>query len=242
MKSLKILGIAGALVASAVVGGTLMSAVSAHPDTSPATSNGTPPVADPAAGEYCQTFLDALAANLGVDVADLTPAARDAAKSTVDAAVANGDLTAAIGEAIKTRIDGADGTGCAWLGMRWQQAVRGAVTRGIGADLLQAAADTLNLEPANLRSMLVDGDSLKQIAADQGVDYATLRSAIHDAAKADLDKVVAAGNMTADREQQILDRLDQALTDGKLFNGNGPMGHHPGRGNGPAAPFGSSAS
>ena len=140
MKSLKILGIAGALVASAVVGGTLMSAVSAHPDTSPATSNGTPPVADPAAGEYCQTFLDALAANLGVDVADLTPAARDAAKSTVDAAVANGDLTAAIGEAIKTRIDGADGTGCAWLGMRWQQAVRGAVTRGIGADLLQAAA------------------------------------------------------------------------------------------------------
>ncbi len=253
MKSLKIMGLAGALVASAVVGGTLMSVVSANPTQSTSTAPGTSVVAaDPSPGEYCQTFLDAFAGKLGVDAADLTPAAKDAAKATVDQAVANGDLPRAVGDAIKGRIDNATGDGCAWLGTRWQAVIRNVVQRGIGVDMLQAAADTLNMTTADLHSAIVSGESLKKIAQDQGVDYDTLTSAIHDAAKADLDRLVSAGRMTAGRETQILDRLDQALKDGKLFNGNGPLRPRPngngngsgnGSGNGPkAAPSASTSS
>jgi hypothetical protein len=244
MKSLKILGVSGALVAAAVVGGTLISAVSANPAQPTVPATGTTAVTtDTQPGEYCQAFLDAFAQSLGVSASDLTPAAKDAAKATIDQAVANGDLPQAIGDAMKKRIDSANGDGCAWLGARWQAVIRNVVQRGIGADMLQAAAGTLNLQPADLRSQLKDGTSLKKIAQDAGVDYDTVTSAIHDGAKADLDKIVAAGKMTADRENQILDRIDQALKDGKLFNGNGPL-HRNGNGNGsngPAAPSSSSS-
>lgn len=235
MKNLKILGIAGAMVASAMVGGALISTVAASPSGSTSSTGGTT-LADASPGAYCQTFLDAFAANLGVDVSALTPAAKDAAKATVDQAVANGDLSQAVGDAIKQRIDNAAGDGCAWLGTHWRAAIHNAVQHGIGADMLQAAADTLNMTPAELRSQIVSGESLKKIAQTQGVSYDTLTAAIHDAAKADLDKLVSAGQMTTDRENQILDRIDRALTDGKLFNGNGPLGHRAnGNGNGPAA-------
>jgi lambda repressor-like predicted transcriptional regulator len=248
MKSLKILGVSGALVAAAVVGGTLISAVSANPaQPSNPTSGSTAVTTDTPPGTYCQTFLDAFAQNLGVDASALTPAAKDAAKATIDQAVANGDLPQAIGDAIKQRIDNANGDGCAWLSARWQAVARKAVQRGIGADMLQAAAGTLDMQPADLRSELVSGTSLKKIAQDAGVAYDTATGAIHDAAKADLDKIVAAGKMTADRETQILDRIDQALTDGKLFNGNGPLrrnGAGPLRRNGagPLAPASSGSS
>ncbi len=234
MKSLKILGISSALVATAVLGGTLISAVSANPAGSPTTSDAASVVATGTQpGEYCQAFLDAFAANLGVDSSALTPAAKDAAKATIDGAVANGDLSQAMADTMKQRIDSASGDGCGWLGARWQAVVRNIAQRGIGADMLQAAADTLSMQPADLRSQLAAGDSLKKIAANKSVGYDTVTAAIHDAAKADLDKIVAAGKMTSDRENQVLDRIDQALRDGKLFNGNGPLRRN---GAGPLAP------
>lgn len=240
MKSLKILGVSGALLTAAIVGGTLISAVSANPAQPAGSTSGTSAdTTNAQPGAYCQTFLDAFAQNLGVDPSALTPAAKDAAKATIDQAVANGDLPQAIGDAIKQRIDNASGDGCAWLNARWQAVVRNVVQRGIGADMLQAAASTLNMQPADLRSQLVAGASLKKIAQDAGVAYDTVTSAIHDAAKADLDKLVSAGKMTTDRENQVLDRIDKALTDGKLFNGNGPLGH---RANGGQAPATTSSS
>jgi len=242
MKSLKILGGAGALVAAAVVGGTLMSAVSAHPGTTTTPSTAGTVATGTQPGQYCTEFLDQFAASLGVDPSALTPAAKDAAKATIDAAVANGDLPQAIGDAIKQRIDNASGTGCAWLNARWQAVVRNVVQRGIGHDMLTAAADSLNMTPADLRSAVTSGESLKKIAQDQGVSYDTVTSAIEGAARADLDKLVSAGKMTADRQTQILNRLDQALRDGKLFNGNGPGPLRPGAGAQGSASAPSSAS
>ena len=119
MKSLKILGFSGALVAAAVVGGTLISAVSANPSTNGSTAgSGTVIATDSQPGQYCQAFLDAFAQDLGVDASALTPAAKDAAKAVIDQAVANGDLSQAVGDAMKQRIDNASGDGCAWLGAR----------------------------------------------------------------------------------------------------------------------------
>lgn len=245
MKPLKILGMAGGLVAAAVVGGALIGAVSAHPSSPAAGSGGATVATSTDPGAYCQAFLDAFAANLGIDVADLAPAAKDAAKTAIDKAVENGDLTQALADQLKQRIDAADGNGCGWFGAHLGMALRNVVRADIGHDLVSAAADVLKMDPAELRSAIAGGKSLKQIAADQGVAYTSVTSAIHDAAKADLDKIVAAGKMTAEREQAILDRLDQALKDGKLFNGSGPLGGQrlmgPGRGFG-MRPFAPAAS
>jgi hypothetical protein len=226
MKSLKILGFAGALVGAAVVGGTLMGIVSAAPGRSPApapaelTTNSQP-------GQYCQTFLDAFAKNLGVNESALAPAAKGAADTAIDQAVANGDLTKAVADAIKARIANANGDGCGILGARWRAALRHFARGEIRQDLVQAAATSLKLTVQELRTKLQAGDSLKQIAQDQGVAYSTVTAAIEGAAKADLDKIVAAGKMSSDREKAILDRLDKALQTGKLWNrpGNSAAGN-----------------
>src|SRR5512135_1804942 len=54
---------------------------------------------------YRQVFVEKLAAALGVDVSTLQSKVKDAEKSTVDQAVANGDLAKNAGDKIKTEID-----------------------------------------------------------------------------------------------------------------------------------------
>ena len=54
---------------------------------------------------YRQVFVEKLAAALGVDVATLQAKVKDAEKSTVDQAVANGDLAKNRADQIKTEID-----------------------------------------------------------------------------------------------------------------------------------------
>jgi hypothetical protein len=246
MKSLKILGGAGALVAAALIGGTLMSVVSAAPGTTPSSAGGqatggqartpaTTTTGQP--GTYCQTYLDAFAQQLGVDESALVPAAKAAADATIDQMVTDGKLTQAAATALKQRIDSANGDGCGLLAARWRQALQRYGVRQLGQDMFQAAATTLKLTPAQLRDDLRGGDSLKQIARDQGVAYDTLTTAIVDAAKADLDKAVAAGKISADRETAILDRISKALQDGQLWNRPG----HAGNGPSPVAPSGAPA-
>jgi polyhydroxyalkanoate synthesis regulator phasin len=218
MNRLKILAIAAAMVASAVIGGTLISVVAAHP-SSPATSDD-PAAVDSQAGAYCQTFLNEFAKQLGVDESALAPAAKAAADAVIDKAVADGKLTKEMADQLKQRIADADGKGCAFLGARWGNFLRHEVKAGIGKDLFQAAADALHLSTDQLKTKLMSGASLKQIAKDQNVDYGAFTTAVHNAAKADLDKLVSAGTITQDRENSILDRLDQALKDGRLGNGH----------------------
>jgi uncharacterized protein YidB (DUF937 family) len=231
MKRLKILGFASALVASAVVGGTLISTVLANPGTAPstATANGGGLAVDAKTGQYCQTFLDEFAKQLGVSESALTPAAKAAADAAIDKAIANGDLPKAIGDAMKKRIANANGDGCALFGARFRHVFKNTLKTGIRMDLGQAAASSLHLTVDQLKAKLKSGESLKDIAKDQNVDYATVTAAIESAAKTDLDKLVKAGTITQERENTMLERLDQALKNGKLFGGarnksNAPSG------------------
>ncbi|HLY35520.1 MAG TPA: hypothetical protein VKU35_02280 [Candidatus Limnocylindria bacterium] len=214
MKTMKILGIAGAMLASALVGGTLISVVAANSGGSSPTS--TTLATDSQPGAYCQTFLDTFAAKLGVDESALLPAAKAAADAAIDKAVADGKLSQTLGDQLKARIAKANGNGCALLGQRWQRLVRGTVVGDIGADMIQAAASALHLSIADLKSKIVGGETLKQVATDQKVDYAAVAAAVHAAAKTDLDKLVSAGKLTAARETAILDRIDRALANGRL--------------------------
>ena len=214
MKTAKLAGAMGALVVAALVGGALIRTVAAE---SPAATPSSSPGAKGA--QYCQTFAAAFAKNLGVDVSALQPAAKSAADATIDAAVAKGDLTQAKADAMKKRIADAKGNGCALLAGRFHRLHAGILKNGFRMDLGSAAATALRMEPTALRDALRKGTSLKDIAKAQGVDYATVTSAVHNAAKADLDKAVAAGRMKAERETKILQRLDAALQAGTWPHG-----------------------
>ena len=231
MKRLKILGFASALVASAVVGGTLISTALANPGTTPSTATGNAGglAVDAKTGQYCQTFLDEFAKQLGVSESALLPASKAAFDAAIDKAVANGDLPKAIGDAMKQRIATANGDGCGLFAARFRHLFKNTLKTGIRMDLGQAAASSLHLTVDQLKTKLKSGESLKDIAKDQNVDYATVTSAIESAAKTDLDKLVKAGTITQERENTMLARLDQALKNGKLFGGarnkaNAPSG------------------
>lgn len=223
MKNLKTLGIAGGLVAAALVGGTLISMVAAAPSSS-RTNSGLANVVDKA--RYCALWQKTFADEFGVSVDALVPAAKAATIATIDAAVTAGDLTAERAKTMKAKIETADANACRLLGHPFHGVGGGGAKAQLGADLLDAAAGALGLEPAALIEALRGGDSLKQIATDQSKDYANVSKAIHDAAKADLDAAVAAGNLVQARADEMLSRLDAALASGEFprHGGHGP-GH-----------------
>jgi len=106
---------------------------------------------------------------------------------------------------------------------------RVAVTRAVAdcgppvplGDPFKAAADYLGLSVAQLANKFQGGASLADIAAQQGKSVDGLEQALIDAAKSDLDKSVAAGDMTADQEQQVLGQLSSQIDD--FVNGNGGL-------------------
>jgi hypothetical protein len=217
------------LVIAAVVGGTVIKSVAAA--TSPRTTTadrGVPPAAgspDPAttdtagtwATQACAEFRAAFAKELGVDPSALTPAAKSAAKTVVDSAVAAGRITKARGDKLKARIDQADANGCGLLGRRVAR-IAGAL--GVVRDGVKAAADALKLTPSQLMAKLRAGATLQQIASDAGVPYDAVTSAVLGAVKADLDKAVAAGTIRQQREDRILERLSKNLAAGRIRDPN----------------------
>jgi hypothetical protein len=226
MKTLKTFGLAGGLVAAALVGGTLISAVAAAPAAPSGTAAGDAQEVDAAA--YCQTWKDAFAAELGVSADDLVPAAKVATIAAIDAAVANGDLPEDIATRMKEQVENADGDGCRLLGAGFHAWGRNAVRADFRLDWVTAASEALNMEPAELKGALRDGDSLRQIAQDQGVDYEVVSQAILDAAKADLDALVEAGKITQERADERLEYLDQALQSNQFPPLGGKHGPRPG--------------
>lgn len=229
------LRIASLLVFAAVVGGTIIGSVAAA--TSPridvpvsvgtaAPAAAAPIAATRATGEYCAEFRRAFAANLGVQESALAPAAKAAAVATIDAAVADGKMTKAVADRLKARIDKADADGCALLAGRL---ARGGAVLGAARDGLTAAADALDMTPAELGAALKSGKTLKDVAAAEGVPYETVSSAVLTSVKADLAAAVAASTIRQARADRILERLQRNLAHGRLRNAR------------PAAPAGSAA-
>ena len=208
MKNMRTLGIAGGLVAAALVGGTLISAAFAAPASPGAGASS----ADLADGAYCEAWQKAFADELGVSVDDLLPAAKAASIAAIDAAVAAGDLTAERATALKEKVNAADGNGCRFFGHPFVGNGNG-LKGHFGGPLLSVAAEALGMEPGALMQTLRSGDSLQDVATAQGKDYDSVKQAIHDAAKTKLDAAVADGLDQA-RADEALSKLDEALDSG----------------------------
>jgi hypothetical protein len=90
-------------------------------------------------------------------------------------------------------------------------------------DPLRAAADYLGLSVDELATELEGGASLAEIATEHGKSVEGLEQALIDAAKSELDKSVAAGDITADQEQQMLGKLRSHIEDFIDQKGGAPV-------------------
>ena len=217
MRLTKSLGLAGALILSAVVGGTLIGsalATDADGTTSGATS------------EYCDVFMDSLASELGTDRDGLVAAGKTAALAAVDAAVAAGDLTEERATAARERIEAYDGSGCGFFGhgIGFERGFAHGVGRGfLGGDVFEAAADALGIESSALIGELREAGSLEALAGELGVDYGTVTSSVLAAVQEDLDAAVAEG-LSQERADAALERITTWLDEGGEVGGL--RGHH----------------
>jgi hypothetical protein len=186
---------------------------------------------------YLATFLDRLAANVGVDRAALDQAIRASANQTLEQVVADGDLTAQQADQLRQRIDqfpntldtwngprnGFGGPGRHMGGMPWSGGMGGAPWGGGAggfsafADNIQAVIDAvaakLNLSADELRTRLGDGQSLLAVAEAQGVAEGDLRTTITDAANTQLDAAVLAGELTQTQADMIRQRVESLPLD-----------------------------
>ncbi len=226
MRLTKTLGAAGALILSALVGGTLIGSALAVDD-----GTGTDTGTDTNVAAYCDTFMDTFAGELGVTRDEIVAAGKAAATAALDAAVAAGDVTEERATTIRERIDAFDGEGCAVLG-----SFRGGFAHGfergqargfLGGDVFEAAADALGIESSALIEQLGEAASLEALAGDQGVAYDDVKASILAAVQADLDAAVAEG-MDQARADQVIERLTTWLDEGGQLDGlpgrHGPRG------------------
>ena len=222
MRLTRSLGFAGALILSAIVVGTLIGSALATDTDEIATDS----------SEYCDTFLDTFAAELGTDRAGVVAAGKTAALAAIDAAVAAGDLTDEQADAARERVDAYDGSGCGFLGhgLGFARGFAHGVARGfLGGDVLDAAAGALGIESADLMEQLRDAGSLQAVADDLGVSYDTVKSAVLEAVQADIDAAVAEG-LSQERADAALERITTWLDDGgeigglRWHRGGGPWG------------------
>lgn len=170
-----------------------------------------------------QAILSDAAARLGVEPAELSTALEDAFAARIDAAVAAGDLTQEQADRMKARL-AAGGLPLFGGG----HGLHGPMFGGAG---LEAAASYLGLTEAALREALAGGQTLAELAGEQGKTVEGLKQAMIDAATADLEQAVTDGRLTEEQKQRILedlpDRID-AIIQGELpLRGPGRGWHGP---------------
>jgi len=222
MRLTKTLGMAGALILSALLGGTLIGSALATDETTTETET------DPSRGAYCETFLDAFASELGTTTEAVTAAGKAAANAAIDAAVAAGDLSEERATALRERIAEFDGPACGPFRAGWANGFRdGAVhfwARGfLGADVVEAVAETLGIESSDVIGQLRDAGSLETLATELGASYDDVKADILSAVEADLD----ATDLNDERKTNVIERLT-----GWLDDGGDVGGLRPGRGHG----------
>lgn len=177
-----------------------------------------------------KAFLDDAAKRLNVSPSDLGAALQGAFGDRLDEAVKNGTLTKAQADRIKQRLKdggglplfGGRGPGGPGVGPSGPGGGPGFGPHGPGPGpgfgrgpfrVLDAAAKYLDLSQAKLRDALAAGKSLADVAKDQGKDVDGLKTALTDAAKADLDKAVADKRLTQEQEDRMLKELDSHIGD-----------------------------
>jgi hypothetical protein len=188
-----------------------------------------------------QAVLNDAAKQLGVKPSALSAALKKALENRVDAAVAAGRLTKAQGDELKHQIESGnvplfggpgaflfppEGVGPFFARLRFGPlfARPGFFPPFIPMRAfagLDAAASYLGLTDAQLRRRLASGNSLAEIAKEQGKSVDGLVQALVNATKKRLDAAVAAGRLTQTQANSILSGLKSQVT--AFVNGTAPL-------------------
>jgi len=184
--------------------------------------------------EESKAVVDDTAKQLGVTPAKLSSALKKALENRVDAAVAAGRLTKEQGDALKKRIEAEDYPILGGFGMGFghRDGGPGIIIHRFGH--LDAAASYLGMTEAELRTQLAGGKTLAEVAKTKGKSVDGLVSALVADEKKEVDAAVAAGRLTREQADTILESAKQRATD--LVNGEGPLRMH-GRFGGPPGPL-----
>jgi uncharacterized protein YidB (DUF937 family) len=158
-----------------------------------------------------QAILEDAAGRLGVEPAELSAALEEAFAARIDAAVAAGRLTQEQADRLKERLEAG--------GLPLFGGGPGPHGHGFFHGGLEAAAAYLGLTEAELREALHGGQTLAEIAAEEGKTVEGLKDAMVAEATEQLDAAVADGRLTEDLKQQLLEDLPKridALIQGEL--------------------------
>jgi polyhydroxyalkanoate synthesis regulator phasin len=184
-----------------------------------------------------QAVISDAAGRLGVTPEKLNSALQQALIDRVNQAVKDGRLTQQQADAVIAQIKAgnfplvAPGVGGGFGGKRH---FRGPGGPGMGpfGDVMNAAATYLGVTPAQLQAARQGGKTLEQIAKDKGKSVDGLKTAMHNAAKAQLDTAVKNGKLTQQQADRILTGVDQWISH-EITENEGQDHHGFGWGGGP---------
>jgi lambda repressor-like predicted transcriptional regulator len=169
-------------------------------------------------------FLGDVAKRLGISEDKLEGAIEEATVARIDEAVADGHFTKEEGEELKERVRSGDAPAI----LPDFRPPPKALFHGFlpGRDLMETAADYLELDPADLREALRDGKSLADLAKDEGKSVDGLEQALRDEIRKDAEAAVDDGRLTREQADRIVEKLSAHV--GDLVEGaGGPPGMPP---------------
>ena len=164
-----------------------------------------------------QLYLQSLASKLGISVSTLQSDITAAEKDALTQAVNQGLISQAQANKLQQRLNANPNQGLAPRfvpGPRPQMrpgfragAGFGARLGFVGPSVLEAVANTLKMNPADVTSALRSGKTLTDLAKQQNVNPSDLQTAIVNAYKSDLDRAVKDGLMTQAQADAIMAHL-----------------------------------
>lgn len=171
-----------------------------------ATASPQPSASPGSAANLCDRFLANFASSIGKNQDQVRKAYTDALNKTLDDAVKAGDLTQQQADAIKSRASAAQ----LCTGALTKRGKSGAGRPGAAARLsISEYAKVLGMSEADLRQQL-GSKTLKEIAADKGMDENAFRQKLISVVKPDLENQVQMGRLTQQQADEILKRLESA--------------------------------
>jgi lambda repressor-like predicted transcriptional regulator len=179
-----------------------------------------------------------LARDKGKSVAGLKEALRDKIRRDADQAVEDGALTDQEADRLVEKLSnvvdelveqsGGPGLEFGFGGPAFGLGPLGPLDKGIfpgafpGTDLMEAAADYLGIDGADVREALRDGKSLAELARDKGKSVDGLKKALRAAIRKDADQAVEDGVLTRAQANRLVEKFGNAID--KLVEGNSEGG------------------
>jgi hypothetical protein len=172
-------------------------------------------------GDDGTSFLDRVAAKLGIETRALEQAMDEARDEEIDEAVANGRLTEEQGERLKERADRAP----SGPGLPFRGGFHMGFAMGFGlCASLDELAEFLGVQPETLREELrAEGATLGSVAEAHGKSRDELRAFLLERLSERLSTAVESGRITQERADEIQANAEQRI-DGIID------GEFPGRG------------